>query len=178
MKHLLIGLVALALTGSALAQKTTFNLSLAPDVALEGSSERIIGLTLSIWGENPQEALSIGFVNGSTADSSGISFGWLNYAEHYDGLQFGWANNTTGNMNGWQHGIGNHVGGDFYGLQTGVVNSVGSLKGLQIGLLNHAFKASAGAQIGLLNIIRENDMWFGGLPDRVAPAMLFVNWRF
>jgi hypothetical protein len=178
MKNLLIGLVALSLTGSALAQQKTLNLSFAPGVALEASDERIIGLTLSVWGENPQEALAIGLVNGSRADSSGISFGLLNYAQHYDGLQWGTLNTASGDMNGWQHGMGNHVGGDFYGLQTGVVNCVGSLRGLQLGLINYAEKADLGVQVGLLNIIRENNKWLGELPSAVAPAMVFVNWRF
>jgi len=31
--------------------------------------------------------------------------------------------------------------------------------------------------IGLVNIIPENE-WFSDLPKELAPAMIFVNWRF
>jgi hypothetical protein len=177
MKNLLIGLMALSLCASALAQKKTLNLSLVPDFALESSDERIIGLTLSVWGENPQEALALGLVNGSKADSSGINFGLFNYGDDFDGIQWGALNSVSGDMNGWQHGLGNHAGGQLWGLQTGVINFTGTLRGLQLGLINHAHKGEAGGQIGLLNFIADN-AWFSELPSEVAPAMLFVNWRF
>lgn len=179
MKQLLVGLLAASLTSLALAETHPINLSLTPDISLQDRSDRIEGLTLSIWGENEQESLALGFVNGSVGDSMGLSIGLLNYAENYSGLQWGVLNSTKGDFSGWQHGGANHVAGELYGLQTGWLNCVaGNLRGLQLGLVNFARNAGPGGQIGLLNVIAENDMWIVDLPEQLAPAMIFVNWRF
>ena len=79
---------------------------------------------------------------------------------------------------GWQHGFVNYAGGSTKGLQTGVVNYAGTLTGLQLGLINYADAAHNGVQIGLANIIDQNNSWFGEFPDAVAPGMVIVNWRF
>jgi hypothetical protein len=64
------------------------------------------------------------------------------------------------------------------GLQTGAVNYAGTLTGLQLGFVNYAEGADAGVQVGVVNIIRQNTRWFTELPEELAPAMIFVNWRF
>ena len=51
-----------------MAGSKPLQLSLTPDIALFDRSETIEGLCLSIWGENPQTALALGIVNGSTAE--------------------------------------------------------------------------------------------------------------
>jgi hypothetical protein len=185
MRKLLIVLASLLVASGAMAQTKPFNASITPDYSVYGRNVMIEGLTLSIWGENPQTSLAIGFVNGSTGNSAGLSLGLLNYAENYKGLQWGLVNYTTGNLSGWQGGFGfgilvsalNYTGGDMRGLQTGVVNYAGKLTGLQIGILNYAATAKSGVQIGLVNIMPENE-WFTNLPDELAPGMIFVNWRF
>jgi hypothetical protein len=63
-------------------------------------------------------------------------------------------------------------------VQTGFLNYAGRLRGLQLGLINLADAASSGLQIGLINVINQNTRWFSGLPDELAPAMVFVNWGF
>jgi hypothetical protein len=185
MKKLQILFTGLLIAGGAMAQTKPFNASITPGCSVYGRTVMIEGLTLSIWGENPQTSLAIGFVNGSTGQSAGLSLGLLNYAENYKGLQWGFVNYTTGDFSGWQGGFGfgllvsalNYTGGTMKGLQTGVVNCAGKLTGLQLGLLNYAKTADAGVQIGLVNIIPENE-WFTNLPDELAPGMIFVNWRF
>ncbi len=185
MKRLLIGFTSLLLAGGALAQSKPFNASLTPDYSVYGRNTGIEGLTLSIWGENPQASLAIGLVNGTTGQSAGLSLGLLNYAEDYKGLQWSFVNYTTGDLLGWQGGFGfgiaisavNYTGGTMKGLQTGVVNYAGNLTGLQIGLLNYAETAESGVQIGLVNIIPPN-AWFTNLPDKLAPGMILANWRF
>ena len=164
MKRLLSIMVGMGLLGAggALAN-APIQISLTPDIALHGETVPIRGLSLNIWGQNPQEGLALGFVNGSTGSSAGISLALLlNYADSYTGLMMAPVNYTEGSMRG---------------LQTGLVNYAGKLTGLQFGFLNYAESAENGVQIGLVNIIPDNQ-WFTELPDALAPGMILVNWRF
>jgi len=184
MKKLLAVLVGVMGMSSVMASEP-IQLSLTPDVSLFGRSERIEGLALSIWGENPQSALAIGFVNGSTGQSVGLSVGLLNYADSYTGLQWGLVNYTGQDFTGWQGGfclglvgsVVNYTGGTLTGFQCGVVNYAGDLNGLQLGIVNYAEKAKAGVQVGIVNIMPRNE-WFSKLPDELAPGMIIVNWCF
>jgi hypothetical protein len=179
MKILLACAALVLVSATAMAASKPFNLSLAPCSALYDRSETIDGMTLSIWGENPQHAFALGFVNGATGDSAGMSLGLLyNYAENYTGVQWGLVNCTQGDFCGWQDGIANHVGGTLRGLQTGIANCAMHLSGVQVGLVNYAKEAEGGVQIGLVNILAGNNGWFTGMPKEVAPAMVLVNWRF
>lgn len=146
----------------AYAEDKPFQASLTPGIAIYPQNTRINGLTLNIWGENPQSALAIGFVNGSSGASKGLSLGLVNYAENYTGVEWGTVNYATGNFKGWQHGV---------------VNYAGKLTGLQLGLINYAETAESGLQIGLVNIISQN-RWFSELPNEFAKGMILVNWRF
>ena len=151
--------------------------SLTPDVSLFGKTERIEGLALSLWGENPQTALALGIVNGSTGDSAGFSLGLLlNYADNYKGVQWAPINYAKGDFFGWQGGLVNYVDGTLSGLQSGVVNYAGRLTGLQFGLVNYAATVERGVQIGLINFMPRN-RFLSGLPSELAPVMVFVNWR-
>ncbi len=176
----LLAYLALGLAATvALAGPYPINLSLTPDIALHGRTERIEGLTLSVWGENPQTALSLGLANGSTGASAGLSWAWLlNYAEDYKGVHWALINYTSHDFLGWQGGLVNYTANSLKGLQTGAVNGAGRLTGLQFGFVNYAEDTDAGVQIGLVNFIRANQGWFTELPDELAPAMIFVNWRF
>jgi hypothetical protein len=64
----------MAFTGMAMAGSQPIQLSLTPDVALHDKNTHVRGLTLNIWGENPQSALALGLVNGSTGKSTGFSW--------------------------------------------------------------------------------------------------------
>ena len=178
MKKLLAVLsVAMAATG-ALAETKPIQLSLTPNIALFDRDETIEGLTLSVWGENPQTSLALGIVNGSTGRSAGLSLGLiLNYADDYKGIQWAPINYVKMSFLGWQGGLVNYTEDSMKGLQTGVVNYAGELKGLQLGLVNFAETAETGVQIGLVNLMPRN-AWFTELPDELAPGMILVNWRF
>ena len=185
MKKLLACLTAALVSTGALAATRPFNLSLTPDIAVYDRSDTIEGLTLSIWGENEQTSLALGVVNGSVGRSAGLSLALLlNYAEDYKGIQWAPVNYirgdllTKGDLLGLQIGMVNYTHGTMKGLQYGLVNYAGNLNGLQLGFLNYAENASPGVQIGLVNIIRQNRHWFSNLPEELAPAMVFVNWRF
>ena len=185
MRKVLTVLVGVIVASGALAGDKPIQLSLTPEIALYDRSERIEGLTLNIWGENPQAGLALGLVNGSTGRSAGLTVGILNYADNYRGLQWGLVNYTKGDLLGWQGGfclgllgsVVNYTGGTMKGFQCGVVNYAGRLTGLQLGIVNYAATAETGLQIGVLNLIPENH-WFTELPDELAPGMVLVNWRF
>jgi len=63
------------------------------------------------------------------------------------------------------------------GVQVGGVNYAGRLTGLQLGLVNYAEAADSAVQVGLVNIMPQNE-WFTGFPGELAPAMILVNWHF
>jgi len=162
MKKLVIAVLICLVASSAYAESKPFQLSLVPDVAIHSKDTHIKGVTLNIWGQNPQSAFALGFVNGSTGDSKGFSWGLVNYAESYTGVELGLVNYATGN---------------FTGVQSGFFNYAVKLKGLQLGTINYAKTAESCIQIGLINIISQNQ-WFTGFPNELAKGMVFVNWRF
>ena len=162
MKKLVIVALICVVASSAYAEGKPFQLSLVPDVAIHSKDTHIKGVTLNIWGQNPQSAFALGFVNGSTGDSKGFSWGLVNYAESYTGVEMGLVNYATGN---------------FTGVQSGFFNYAVKLKGLQLGTINYAKTAESCIQIGLINIISQNQ-WFTGFPNELAKGMVFVNWRF
>jgi len=184
MKKLLTVLAGVIGVSSVMASEPV-QLSLTPNFAIYDRSERIEGVALSIWGENPQSAFALGFVNGSTGDSVGLSVGLVNYADSYRGCQWGFVNYTEGDFTGWQGGpfFGllvsgvNYTGGSMTGFQCGLVNYADKLNGLQVGFVNIADTAKSGVQIGIVNIMPENE-WFSKLPDELAPGMILVNWHF
>lgn len=178
MRRVLTILAGITIASGALAGGKPLQLSLTPDIASFGRTARIEGLCLSIWGENPQSALALGIVNGSSGRSAGLSWALiLNYADDYKGIQWAPINYTKGDFLGWQGGLVNYADGQMKGLQSGVVNYAGRLTGLQLGLVNYAKAAQTGVQLGLVNLIPQNE-WFTSLPNELAPGMFFVNWRF
>lgn len=165
MKKLVLVILSCFIATGAFAETKGFQLSLIPDVAIHSKATHIKGVSLSIWGENPQTALALGVVNGSTGDSSGISLGLLaNYAENYTGAQLA----HIANYSSMKHS----------GLQLAAFNYAEELHGLQLGLVNFAGTSDKGLQVGLINIMKQTNAWFINFPNEVAPAMIFVNWRF
>jgi hypothetical protein len=186
MKKLFVSLLITAgLAGAVAAQTRPFNISLTPDIAVYDRTTEIRGITLSIWGENPQKSLALGLVNGTVGNSVGLSIGILNYADSYRGLQWGLVNYTENDFLGWQGGpfagllvsAVNYTGGTMSGLQLGGVNYAENLTGVQAGLVNYTAGSGPGIQVGLVNLMPQNE-WFNELPQELAPAMVLVNWRF
>ena len=165
MKKIVLTLICCFFATGAYAATAPFQMSLTPDVAIHAKTTQINGVTLNIWGQNPQRAFALGFVNGSTGNSSGVSLSLLaNYAEDYKGAQLAF--------------IANYASGTFTGLQWAFVNYADNLNGLQLGFVNVAKTSQQGLQIGLINVMQQTKTWFSGFPNDVAPAMVFVNWRF
>ena len=162
-------------SSSASTNSRFFQASLTPKIAIHSRDTHVKGITLNIWGENPQGAFALGFVNGSTGDSSGFSLGLANYAENYTGVQMGFVNCTTGRFVGWQDSFVNYAK-DFQGLQSGFLNIADTASGLQLGAVNYTREMN-GVQIGFANIIADSP-WFREFPSKLAKGFVFVNWSF
>lgn len=172
------GLALLASFATESVASEPIQLSLFPDIALHDRNTRIEGISLGIWSENPQQALTLGIVNGSNGESSGVTWAYLlNYSDSYTGVQWAPVNYVKGDFLGWQSGFVNYVENSMFGFQGGFINYAGHLKGLQLGFLNYAERVDKGGQIGVINLMPENE-WFSGLPEELAPGMIFINWHF
>jgi len=174
----LFNIPVLALIASVVSMNAEefFQASLTPDIAIHSKSTQINGLTLSIWGENPQRALALGLVNGSTGDSGGLSWGIVNYADAYTGVAWGCINVSRQSFFGWQGGVVNYSEGTFTGLQSGWINVAQEFRGLQLGLFNYA-ESLRGVQIGFVNVALNNP-WFTEFPNKLATGFPIVNWSF
>jgi hypothetical protein len=105
MKKIFI-ITALAVSAAGLqAEEHGFQASLTPDIAIYPKTAEIQGLSLNIWGENPQHGVALGFVCGSTGDSSGFTWSLFNYADSYTGVAWGLANYSQTSFVGWQGGV-------------------------------------------------------------------------
>ena len=154
-----------------------FQLALTPDIAIHPRTTTIHGVSLDIWGENPQHSFNLGFVNGSTGESSGFSWGFIaNYADSYTGVAWGIVNISHQRFVGWQGGWVNYSQGYFKGFQSGLVNISQEAHGLQWGVVNYT-ESLRGVQIGLVNVVRDNP-WFNEFPDKLATGFPIVNWSF
>lgn len=165
MKKFVMTVICCFLATSAYAGTKPFQLGLTPDVAVHSRATQINGVTINLWGENPQHALALGVVNGSTGDSSGVTLGLVaNYAQSYKGLQFAW--------------LANYAAKNFAGLQWAAFNYAGNLRGVQLGLINFAQASQQGLQIGIINVMNQTKTWFKNFPHEVAPGMVLLNWRY
>jgi hypothetical protein len=154
-----------------------FQASLVPEIAIYPKTAEIHGLSLSIWGENPQQGVAIGIINGSTGDSAGFSWGLVNYSESYTGVSFAWVNVNSTSFHGWHYGLVSVAQDEFMGLQSGLIfNYSKKMTGLQVGLVNYAEELH-GVQVGLANIAINNE-WFDKFPDQLAKGFPIVNWSF
>ena len=165
-----------AITTGRAGDITGIQLSLTPDIALYPRTMEVHGLSLNIWGENPQFGLTLGLVNGSRGESAGFSWGIVNYAETYHGVEWGVVNVCTKEFIGWQRGIVNVSEGTFEGYESGIVNVSQDTTGFQLGVVNYA-RHLDGLQIGLANIA-VNNPWFTEFPDKLATGFPIVNWSF
>ena len=181
MKKLLVVVLAAATVSGAYAESAAFQLSLTPDIALQERDTTINGVSLGVWNENPGTQWQAGFVNGATGDSKGLQ--WfiflptiLNYAENYTVAQLGIVNYASGDFTGLQWGAVNYAA-TVKGVQLGVVNWSEMATGLQMGLVNYTASANNLLQLGLVNIIEDNE-WFSDFPSDLAKGFVIVNWSF
>src|SRR5450432_2141719 len=91
-KILILTVLVISAAGLRAEESHGFQASLTPDIAIYPKTAEINGLSLNIWGENPQQGVALGFVNGSSGDSAGFSWGLVNYSETYTGVSWAWLN--------------------------------------------------------------------------------------
>jgi hypothetical protein len=176
-KILILSALVASIASVKAADEPFFQASLTPEIAIHSKDTKISGICLSVWGENPQSAFALGFVNGSTGKSGGLSWSFFfNYNEDYTGVAWAMVNYSKENFKGWQSGFFNYSEGTFTGLQSGCVNCAQEFHGLQWGFVNYA-KELHGLQIGFANIAMNNP-WFKEFPDKLATGFPFVNWSF
>jgi hypothetical protein len=176
-KLLVITALAISIAGLSAEESKPFQASLTPDIAIYPKTTQINGLSLNIWGENPQHGVALGIVNGSTGDSCGFTWGLVNYSESYTGVSWAWVNVNKTSFTGWQYGWVNVAQGEFTGFQSGwIVNYAKEMHGLQLGLVNYTENLH-GVQVGLVNIALNNG-WFNEFPDKLATGFPIVNWSF
>lgn len=168
---------AIGMQAEEASTEAPFQASLTPDIAIHPKTTQINGFAINIWGENPQHALNLGIINGSTGDSMGFSWGLANYAESYTGVAWAFVNISDKSFVGWQAGAVNYSKGTFFGFQSGFVNIAQEFKGLQWGAINYAENLNQGVQIGFINVAMNNP-WFEEFPQKLAPGFPFVNWSF
>jgi hypothetical protein len=178
MKKLIVCMVlVIGAIGSRAEESHFFQASLTPDIAIYPETTQINGIALDIWGQNPQHSLNLGFINGSTGNSSGFAWGLVNYSETYTGVSWAFVNVNKTSFHGWQSGWVNVSQDEFIGFQSGwILNYAKEMRGLQLGLVNYA-QELRGVQIGLANIAI-NNTWFDEFPDKLAPGFPIVNWSF
>jgi hypothetical protein len=178
MKNIIIITVLVTSVAGLKAEETpVFQASLTPDIAIYPKTTEIHGLSLNIWGQNPQAGVALGFVNGSSGESAGFTWGLVNYSESYTGVSWGLVNICQTRYVGWQDGWVNVAQGEFTGFQSGwIFNYAKNFRGLQLGLVNYA-ENLRGVQIGLANIAINNP-WFSDFPDKLATGFPIVNWSF
>lgn len=176
-KTFVLAALTLGAAGLRAEDSHPFQASLTPDIAIYPKTAEIHGLSLSIWGENPQQGVALGIVNGSSGDSTGFSWGLVNYSETYTGVSWAWVNVNKTSFHGWSYGLVSVAQGEFVGFQSNwILNYSKKFTGLQLGLVNYAENLH-GVQIGLANIALNNP-WFHEFPDQLATGFPIVNWSF
>jgi len=175
--HLALIAAAVSTVTKLSAEDAGFQFSVVPGFAIQPVGTTIHGLTINfICGQNQEQGITLGAWNILSDESSGFSWGAVNYGESYRGVQIGLLNLTQANFSGWQDGLINYTAKDFCGFQSGLINVTGHCRGLQFGVYNYTEKLN-GLQIGVINIANEN-RWFNQFPRQFAPAIPFVNWSF
>jgi len=180
-KLFVITAIAISAAGLSAEESHPFQASLTPDIAIYPKTAEIRGLSLSIWGENPQQGVALGFVNGSTGDSAGFTWGLVQLRRLLHWRLVGPSQLQQDQLVGWQGGIWlplvNVSKGKFIGFQDAwFFNYAQEFHGLQLGLVNYSENLH-GVQIGLANIAMNNP-WFHEFPDKLATGFPIVNWSF
>ncbi|WP_372808252.1 LA_2272 family surface repeat-containing protein [Pontiella sp.] len=184
MKKLIMIAAGCAFAAGVYAETAAFQASLVPDIALQSRDTDIKGASIGVWNENPSSKFQwqLGFVNGSTGDSVGVQWfvflpTFFNYAENYTGAQLGVVNYASGDFTGLQWGLANYSA-SLTGVQLGVVNVAKAVdSGFQWGLVNYAETTHNLFQLGLVNIMTDNN-WFTDVPGDLAKGFVIVNWTF
>lgn len=156
--------------GGNTARKTFMGLQTA--IGFNYSNTNAYGLAVSIFNMNNFEfyGLSVDAV-GLNRKVYGLEVNILGSGidETMGGLEVsGLGNFISGSLYGAQLAIGANLTRNMNGFQFAIYNQTALLWGLQLGLVNYASACDHGLQIGLVNIIMDNQV----------PVLPIVNWYF
>lgn len=148
----------------ASSQYTPFMLSVVTPIQVPPRDFDVGGLRLSLlYGEcRDFDGLDIGTVGRATGHGNGLQAALLANIVDGDGfgLQVAPVNCVRVNYEGLAIGAANYVKKDVCGLQIGALfNRADYVEGAQIGLIN-VTRQMIGIQLGLVNIIQDNDLKF------------------
>ncbi len=134
--------------------------------------------TSAIFNYARQDAIGLqaSLVNITKGDTIGITAGAFGMNSVFYGLQCnllgsmtdrfyglsiaGLCNYVSEDMWGWQVALGANYAESVHGFQTAVCNMTKELRGAQLGLFNYASTCTAGFQVGLVNLIMDNQIPF------------------
>jgi hypothetical protein len=156
--------------GGNTARKTFMGLQTA--IFFNYSNTNAYGLAVSIFNMNNFEfyGLSVDAI-GYNRNVYGLEVNVLGSAidETMGGLEVsGLGNFISGSLYGAQLAVGLNLTRNMNGFQFAIYNQTALLWGLQLGLVNYASACDHGLQIGLVNIIMDNQF----------PVLPIVNWYF
>ncbi len=121
--------------------------------------------------------LQASLVNITKGDTVGLTAGGFGLNKDFYGLQVnllgaltennfyglsvaGFGSYTREDMWGWQVALGFNYADRVHGFQTSICNMTKELRGAQLGIVNYASTCSAGFQVGLVNLIMDNQIPF------------------
>ena len=159
----------LALGGNT-ARKTFMGLQTA--IGFNYSNTNAYGLALAIFNMNNEKFYGISAdAVGFNRNVYGLELNVLGSAieDTMGGLEASILGNfISGSLYGAQLAVGANLTRNVNGLQFALYNQTALLWGLQLGLVNYASSCDHGLQIGLVNIIMDNQF----------PVFPFLNWYF
>lgn len=156
--------------GGNTARKTFMGLQTA--IGFNFSNKDAYGVAASLFNMNNQEFYGISVdAAGYNRKVYGLEVNFLGSAidEVMGGLEVSLLGNfIRGELYGAQLALGANLTRNMNGFQCAIYNQTALLWGLQLGLVNYASACDHGMQIGLVNIIMDNQI----------PVLPFVNWYF
>lgn len=156
--------------GGNTARKTFMGLQTA--VGFNYSNTNAYGLAVSLFNMNNEKFYGVSIdAAGYCRNVYGVDINVLGAAidETMGGLEVSVLGNfVSGSAYGAQFAAGANLSRNMNGFQCAIYNQTALLWGLQLGLVNYASACDHGIQIGLVNIIMDNQI----------PVLPIVNWYF
>jgi hypothetical protein len=124
-RTLMIAAGCILLTGGVnIAKGDSFiQLALWPPIQLVDEDRDVTGVRLELYGRNKEvSGVDFGIANETTGDFSGVGTGFVNYVgKDLYGIQWGLYCAAKGALSGWQSAVFARSGGDGTGFQNGIV---------------------------------------------------------
>jgi len=146
-RAIMAGLIVASFAGAAMASDSKpLQLALMDPFQMVPAGESITGLRLTLLYTRNQDVTGVSLTPGINRATGAVK-----------GIEWGLANWTDGDVNGWQDGLLNRAGGRFVGLQSGLASvTEGDLTGIQSGFITWTEGFSHGWKMGAVNYTAGN----------------------